>query len=174
MIISEVGRTTAGSSSSLPPPWVTTASSGAKPSTWSASRVRYDCGISSGKYAFWVPVSLMRASISACIRSHSPYPYGRITIVPRTGPLSASSALATTSWYQRGKSSARGVRTGALAIGGEATGGGGGAVAGDGAAVTGRRPAPAGRRAAELVGRGVGLGAPVLVHCAVRARRRHG
>ena len=33
-----------------------------------------------------------------------------MTIVPRTGPLSASSALATTSWYQRGKSSAWGVR----------------------------------------------------------------
>ena len=28
-----------------------------------------------------------------------------MTIVPRTGPFSASSALATTSWYQRGKSS---------------------------------------------------------------------
>ena len=38
-------------------------------------------------------------------------------MVPRTGPLSASSALATTSWYQRGKSSACGVSTGALAIG---------------------------------------------------------
>src|SRR2546421_5278902 len=39
------------------------------------------------------------------------YPAGRITMVPRTGPLSASSALAITSWYQRGKSSARGVST---------------------------------------------------------------
>ena len=38
MIVSEVGRTTSGSSSSLPPPWVTTAVSGAKPSTCSASR----------------------------------------------------------------------------------------------------------------------------------------
>ncbi len=36
-------------------------------------------------------------------------------MVPRTGPLSASSALATTSWYQRGKSSARGVSTRAMA-----------------------------------------------------------
>src|SRR5687768_40267 len=44
-----------------------------------------------------------------------------MTIVPRTGPLSASSALATTSWYQRGKSSAWGVRTGALAMRPEAT-----------------------------------------------------
>src|SRR3954453_21386593 len=40
-----------------------------------------------------------------------------MTIVPRTGPLSASSALVWTSWYQRGKSSAWGVSTGALAIG---------------------------------------------------------
>src|SRR5687768_13655872 len=39
-----------------------------------------------------------------------------MTIVPRTGPFSASSALATTSWYQRGKSSARGVTTGGLAM----------------------------------------------------------
>src|SRR4051794_7014957 len=39
-----------------------------------------------------------------------------MTIVPRTGPLSASSALARTSWYQRGKSSACGVRIGALAM----------------------------------------------------------
>src|SRR5947209_18683203 len=34
-----------------------------------------------------------------------------MTIVPRAGPFSASSALATTSWYQRGKSSDRGVNT---------------------------------------------------------------
>src|SRR6478609_11748031 len=34
-----------------------------------------------------------------------------MTIVPRTGPLSASSALATTSWYQRGKSTDWGVST---------------------------------------------------------------
>src|ERR1700689_3020463 len=33
-----------------------------------------------------------------------------MTIVPRTGPFSASSAPDTTSWYQRGKSSARDVR----------------------------------------------------------------
>src|SRR6266542_2961374 len=39
-----------------------------------------------------------------------------MTIVPRTGPLSAISALATASWYQRGKSSLCGVRTGVLAI----------------------------------------------------------
>ncbi len=72
MIVSEVGRTTTGSSSSLPPPWVTTASSGAKPSTCSASLVRYDCGMNIGKYAFWAPAFLIRASISCCIRSHRP------------------------------------------------------------------------------------------------------
>src|SRR5687767_3026877 len=40
-----------------------------------------------------------------------------MTIVPRTGPLSASSALATTSWYHLGKSSDFDVNT-ALAMGG--------------------------------------------------------
>src|SRR3954454_5760875 len=49
------------------------------------------------------------------------YPHGRITIVPRTGPFSASSALATTSWYQRGKSVAWGVSTGALAMAADPT-----------------------------------------------------
>src|SRR5438105_7191923 len=34
-----------------------------------------------------------------------------MTMVPRAGPFSASSALATTSWYQRGKSSDWGVST---------------------------------------------------------------
>ena len=46
-----------------------------------------------------------------------------MTIVPRTGPFSASSALATTSWYHAGKSSACGVRIGAFAIGGAGYGG---------------------------------------------------
>jgi hypothetical protein len=67
--VSDVGRTTIGSSSSLPPAWVTTASSGLKPSTCSASRSRYDCGMNSGKYALRAPASLMRRSMSACIRS---------------------------------------------------------------------------------------------------------
>src|ERR687898_1687536 len=40
-----------------------------------------------------------------------------MTIVPRTGPLSASSALASTSWYQRGKSSACAVSTFAIGDG---------------------------------------------------------
>ena len=47
--VSDVGRTTTGCSSSLPPAWVTTASSGLKPSTWSASRARYSSGMNSGK-----------------------------------------------------------------------------------------------------------------------------
>src|SRR5438132_4333291 len=72
--------------------------------------------MNNGKYAFLAPQALMRASISACMRSQMAYPQGRMTMVPRTGPFSASSALATTSWYQRGKSVAWGVRTGAFAI----------------------------------------------------------
>src|SRR5487761_287340 len=40
-----------------------------------------------------------------------------MTIVPRTGPFSASSARATTSWYQRGKSTARGVSAPLPALG---------------------------------------------------------
>src|SRR3954467_8926740 len=58
----------------------------------------------------------MRSSSSRCMRSQMAYPHGRITMVPRTGPFSASSALATTSWYHRGKSVAWGVRMGALAM----------------------------------------------------------
>ena len=57
----------------------------------------YDSGMNSGKYAFCAPHALMRASISAWIRSQIAYPYGRITMVPRTGPLSAISAFAITS-----------------------------------------------------------------------------
>ena len=49
MMVSDVGRTTSGSSSSFPPPWVTTAVSGAKPSTCSASRARKLCGMNNGK-----------------------------------------------------------------------------------------------------------------------------
>src|SRR3954467_6439373 len=37
-------------------------------------------------------------------------------MVPRTGPFSARCAFCRTSWYQRGKSSARGVNTGCLAM----------------------------------------------------------
>src|ERR1700694_2827773 len=39
-----------------------------------------------------------------------------MTIVPRTGPFSASSARAITSWYHRGKSAAREVRGLGLAM----------------------------------------------------------
>ena len=52
MIVSEVGRMTYDSSSSLPPAWVTTASSGANPSTCSASFSMKLIGMSSGKQAF--------------------------------------------------------------------------------------------------------------------------
>jgi hypothetical protein len=65
MTVSEVGRTTSGSSSSLPPAMVTTASSGEKPSTCSASRLRYDSGMNSGNTALSCPASLMRRSRSA-------------------------------------------------------------------------------------------------------------
>ena len=47
--VSLVGRMASGSVSSLPPPCVTTASSGLKPSTCSASRSKKLIGISSGK-----------------------------------------------------------------------------------------------------------------------------
>ena len=46
---SDVGRTTSGSSSFEPPASVTTATSGAKPSTRSASFASTDAGISIGK-----------------------------------------------------------------------------------------------------------------------------
>ena len=47
--VSEVGRTTRGSSSFSPPPWVTTASSGANPSTCSASFFKKLSGMRRGK-----------------------------------------------------------------------------------------------------------------------------
>ena len=49
MIVSEVGLTYSFSSSSLPPPWVTTAHSGAKPFTWSFSLLMKDSGMKRGK-----------------------------------------------------------------------------------------------------------------------------
>jgi hypothetical protein len=69
MTASLVGRMASGSVSSLPPPWVTTASSGLNPSTCSASRSKKSMGISKGKYAFCAPAALIRPSTSACIRS---------------------------------------------------------------------------------------------------------
>ena len=39
-----------------------------------------------GKYAFETPFSLKRWSRKPCTDSHRLYPYGRTTIVPRTGP----------------------------------------------------------------------------------------
>src|SRR6516225_9524711 len=63
----------------------------------------------SGKYAFWCPVALIRPSRSACSNSQIRYPYGLITMLPRTGPRSTSSARKTTSLYQAEKSSLCGV-----------------------------------------------------------------
>ena len=113
IIVSEVGRTISGSSSSAsgsastpPPPsiersrWcVTTAHSLAKPSTCSASLLRKDTGMKSGKYAFWAPAALMRLSSSSRRFSHSAIPVGRITMQPLTGLCSARSPAAITSWY---------------------------------------------------------------------------
>src|SRR6516165_3661503 len=65
--------------------------------------------MSSGKYAFWCPVALIRPSRSACSSSQIRYPYGLITMLPRTGPRSTSSARKTTSLYQAEKSSLCGV-----------------------------------------------------------------
>src|SRR5574341_201530 len=68
-----------------------------------------------GKLTFCAPVALMRRSMSACISSQIAYPHGRMTMVPRAGPFSASSARATTSWYHWGKSFPWGVSTACLA-----------------------------------------------------------
>ena len=83
MIVSLVGRTMSGSSSSpagtRPPPgfassrWcVTTAHSFANPSTCSASFSKKESGMKSGKYAFTCPVSLNIRSRSRCTFSQSP------------------------------------------------------------------------------------------------------
>jgi hypothetical protein len=64
---------------------VTTAVSGANPSTCSASFLRKLSGMNSGKYAFSCPVSLNMVSSCCCILSQMPYPRGRITMQPRTG-----------------------------------------------------------------------------------------
>src|SRR6266536_1368588 len=60
----------------------------------------------------------MRRSMSDCISSQMAYPHGRMTMVPRAGPFSASSARATTSWYHWGKSFPWGVSTALLATAG--------------------------------------------------------
>ena len=74
MIVSDVGRTTNGSSSFSPPPMVTTASSGEKPSTCSFSFSRKDMGMNSGKAALTCPVALKRWSREDWIFSHSAQP----------------------------------------------------------------------------------------------------
>src|SRR5215218_10396551 len=53
--------------------------------------------------------------MSACMSSQMAYAHGRMTMLPRAGPVSASSARATTSWYHWGKSSPWGVSTASLA-----------------------------------------------------------
>ncbi len=85
MIVSLVGRMARRSSSFLSPPCVTQATSGAKPSTCSASFKKSDSGISSGKYMFEWPVALIMASRASRMFSHRANPYGRITMHPRTG-----------------------------------------------------------------------------------------
>src|SRR4029450_6818527 len=55
--------------------------------------------------------------MSACMSSQMAYAHGRMTMLPRAGPFSASSARATTSWYHWGKSSPWGVSTASLATG---------------------------------------------------------
>ena len=74
MIASEVGRTAIGSSSSAPPPIVTQAHSGEKPSTCSFSRSSRLFGMKSGKYALTCPVSLILRSMSRCMCSQIAYP----------------------------------------------------------------------------------------------------
>ena len=69
-----VGRTARRSCNFSVPPWVTQATSGAKPSTCSASRSSRLSGISMGKYTFSWPVALKRASISSLMRSQMAYP----------------------------------------------------------------------------------------------------
>ena len=71
----------------------------AKPATCSASRLKKDLDMKSGKYAFCAPVSLNLVSSILCIFSQIAYPYGLITIHPLTGDCSASSALTTRSLY---------------------------------------------------------------------------
>src|SRR5215218_10495435 len=59
--------------------------------------------------------------MSACMSSQMAYAHGRMTMLPRAGPVSASSARATTSWYHWGKSSPWGVSTASLATVGPAS-----------------------------------------------------
>ncbi len=71
MIASLVGRIASRSSSSRLPPWVTQNTSGANPSTCSASLASTLSGMSRGKYMFSAPVRLNMASSASRVRSHS-------------------------------------------------------------------------------------------------------
>ena len=72
--VSEVGRTHSRSESFSLPPWVTQATSGAKPSTWSFSFCSRLSGINMGMATFSCPVSLNFASIIRWIFSQMAYP----------------------------------------------------------------------------------------------------
>ncbi len=85
MIVSLVGRTASRSSSFFWPPWVTQATSGANPSTCSASLMSSDSGMKSGNCMFSCPVALIIPSSASRTFSHSPQPYGRTTMHPPTG-----------------------------------------------------------------------------------------
>ncbi len=74
MMVSLVGLTASLSSSFFAPPWVTQATSGAKPSTCSASLVSSDSGMNSGNCMFSCPVRLIMASRASRTFSHSPHP----------------------------------------------------------------------------------------------------
>ena len=113
MTVSLVGRTTTGSSSSLPPATVTTASSGLKPSTCSASR----CEVRLGDEQREVGV-LGAAGLDAGVDlGLHPLPE-RVAVgaddhgAADRAVLGQLAPCCRTSWYQRGKSSARGVSTG--------------------------------------------------------------
>ena len=68
-MVSEVGRKARRSSSFSLPPWVTQATSGAKPLTSSPSFLRRLSGISTGMATFSCPVSLNMPSIIRCMFS---------------------------------------------------------------------------------------------------------
>ena len=62
MMVSDVGRMATGSGSADWPDWVTHATSGANPSTWSASASSAFLVTKTGKYAFSTPRSLISLS----------------------------------------------------------------------------------------------------------------
>ena len=73
-MVSLVGRTAMRSCRGSVPPWVTQATSGAKPSTWSASLSSRDSGINMGMDTFSWPVSWNIASSCSWISSQMRLP----------------------------------------------------------------------------------------------------